>query len=493
MSDLPVGWASAAISDIATVNPPAGEPLPSDAEVSFVPMAAVEAESGSIDTSIVRPFGELRRKSFRTFEEGDVLFAKITPCMENGKAAVARNLKLQRGFGSTEFHVLRPHSGINSDFLLHFLLQKQFRDTAARNMKGTAGQLRVPTSFLAEQPIPIPPTAEQERIVAAIEEQFSRLDAGVAAVRRARQNIKRMRQSLLMNACSGHLTTEWRKNNESDLSGTSLIAQLISERRAPARGKVKQAIPPEPALIPNLPPTWTHASVDQVCSFVTDGEHITPPRTSSGVMLLSARNVQNGFLSYDVVDYITEDTYAKLARRLEVCEGDILLSCSGSVGRSALVPTGARFALVRSVAVLRPLREMGAFISLMLRSPQLQSQINTRKTETAQANIFQGQIRALTLPLPPQDEQAVIVGELAQQLALLDDLEIVLNREELRFATLRSSILGAAFSGQLVPQDSSDEPASALLAEVADESAPSKGHKPSGGPQIPRDFEKVKP
>ena len=182
--DLPAGWAFSTVGGSCVVNPRTFlEPVEEDCPVSFVPMAAVEAKRGQIDLSQVKPYGQVN-KGYTRFAEGDVLFAKITPCMENGKVAVAKDLTNGCGCGSTEFHILRPYDGLSRDFLNFYLLQDAFRREAQRNMAGTAGQLRVPASWLTEAPIPLPPLAEQRRIVAEIETQFTRLDATVAALRR---------------------------------------------------------------------------------------------------------------------------------------------------------------------------------------------------------------------------------------------------------------------------------------------------------------------
>lgn len=465
MSDLPHGWARTRLGALGRYVNGRGFKS-SEWSDSGRPIIRIQNLTGSSST-INYYDGEIEQRYI--VEPGDLLIswaATLGAYFWPGPQAVLNQ------------HIFRVESYINKKFhkylvdhVLHELMSKTHG----------SGMVHITRKPFDETPVLLPPLAEQDRIVAAIEEQFSRLDASVAALGRARQNIKMMRLSLLSTACSGHLTAAWRDSNQSAATGTDLLTHLASQRVTAVRGKAKEAAIPDSALIPNLPNKWTHATVDQVCSLVTDGEHLTPPRTQSGVMLLSARNVQNGYLDYQVVDYISEDTYHLLARRLEVQDGDVLLSCSGSVGRSTVVPYGARFALVRSVAVLRPLRRMGSFISLMLRSPQLQAQIYTRKTETAQANIFQGQIRALTIPLPPEDEQAVIVDELERQLSLLDDLEGALNREESRFAALRSSILRAAFSGNLVPQDPADEPASALIDRIAAARASSNGHRPTRG------------
>jgi len=132
--------------------------------VSFVPMAAVDERLGAITAQKDRPIAEVS-KGYTPFEDGDVLFAKITPCMENGKIALARNLTNGIGRGSTEFHVLRSGSHVLGEYVYHFVRQVRFRNEAKRNFTGTAGQQRVPKSFVENSLIPLPPLDEQRRIV----------------------------------------------------------------------------------------------------------------------------------------------------------------------------------------------------------------------------------------------------------------------------------------------------------------------------------------
>ena len=224
---LPSGWVTAAIGDSSVVNPRTFlDPVEADRAVSFIPMAAVEAKTGRIDLSQVRTYGEVS-KGYTRFSEGDVLFAKITPCMENGKIAIAKGLTNGCGCGSTEFHVLRTRSGLSQEFLYFFLLQDEFRKGAQRNMAGTAGQLRVPAAWLSEASIPLPPLAEQGRIVVEIETQFTRLDASVAALRRAQANLKRYRASVLKAACEGRLVP-----TEAELARSE--GRELRTRRCPA-------------------------------------------------------------------------------------------------------------------------------------------------------------------------------------------------------------------------------------------------------------------
>jgi type I restriction enzyme S subunit len=179
--------------------------LTNDMQVSFVPMAAVGAADGSIDVSTLRTYAEVK-KGYTHFRNGDVLFAKVTPCMENGKMAVARNLQNGVGFGSTEFHVLRPGDSVDAQYLYHFVSSQAFRKEAAQHMTGAVGLRRVPTAFLESAEIPLPPLARQREIVAEIEKQFSRLDEAVGNLQRVKANLKRYKASVLKAAVEGGLT-----------------------------------------------------------------------------------------------------------------------------------------------------------------------------------------------------------------------------------------------------------------------------------------------
>ncbi|OGT09356.1 MAG: hypothetical protein A3J49_00850 [Gallionellales bacterium RIFCSPHIGHO2_02_FULL_57_16] len=144
--------------------------------VSFVPMKAVDDVAGTIAWPETRPFYEVS-KGYTWFTNGDIIFARITPCMQNGKAALAKNLVSGVAFGSTEFHVIRPGKDVYGEWIYHLVRHKAFRDDAADHFKGTAGQQRVPQSFLEEKLIPVPPFSEQRRIVAKLEALQVEVDA----------------------------------------------------------------------------------------------------------------------------------------------------------------------------------------------------------------------------------------------------------------------------------------------------------------------------
>ena len=156
------GWGLTTLDECCEINPKRPRDISDELMVSFVPMPAV-SEDGKIDCSDTRPYKEVR-KGFTYFAENDVLFAKITPCMENGKGAVARGLEGGIGSGSTEFHVLRPIEGKSNPYWLYVLTMfDSFRVGARKVMTGTGGQLRVPIGYLKDYPVSLPPIELQNQ------------------------------------------------------------------------------------------------------------------------------------------------------------------------------------------------------------------------------------------------------------------------------------------------------------------------------------------
>lgn len=162
-------WKVNPLSDYCIVNPKKSElgPIPDDYELSFIPMQSV-SENGDVDTSSIKHYKDVKT-GFTYFRENDVLFAKITPCMENGKGGVARKLKNQIGFGSTEFHVLRPIETIsNSEWIYRLTTFKTFRKDAENNMTGSAGQRRTPKEFFDKYKVGLPPIELQNDFAAFV-------------------------------------------------------------------------------------------------------------------------------------------------------------------------------------------------------------------------------------------------------------------------------------------------------------------------------------
>jgi type I restriction enzyme, S subunit len=183
-------WPTVPLVEVCEINPRLSRferPAP-NAPVGFVPMSAVDEMHGEVAVVEARPFAAVS-KGYTAFRDGDVLFAKITPCMENGKAAVVRSMPGGLGFGSTEFHVLRANGRVLPELIFHTVRQPAFRALAKANFTGTAGQQRVPTKFLERVRVPLPPLDEQRRIVDILNH--------AASIRRLREQARAKAKELI--------------------------------------------------------------------------------------------------------------------------------------------------------------------------------------------------------------------------------------------------------------------------------------------------------
>ena len=175
----------------------------------------------------------------------------------------------------------------------------------------------------------------------------------------------------------------------------ALLDQLVKSRFIELFGDPKQN-----------PKGYPVKEFDEISVLITDGEHATPRRTDKGIYLLSARNILNHALQLDDVDYIDEEEYIRIARRVVPQAGDVLISCSGSIGRCCVVPEELRFQMVRSAALIRfddTIKPI--FAEWLISSDELQRQISMSATQSSQANLFQGKIRKLRGYVPPLELQ----------------------------------------------------------------------------------------
>lgn len=490
MSDqttLPLSWRVIPLPIAASINPPKGKIEATESELAhFVPMACVQVEFSGIDVSTTRPLREVL-KGYTSFQEGDVLFAKITPCMENGKLAVVPPLEHRWGFGSTEFHVLRASEIVLPKWIGHFVSQASVRRDAQRSMTGSAGQLRVPALWLNEQDLPIPPLAEQARIVAKIEELFSDLDAGVAALKRAKANLKRYRASVLKAAVEGKLTEQWRAKHPAKEPASALLARILKERRlkweadqlakfAAAkkeppknwRDKYVEPTPPDTIDLPELPEGWCWASVEQT-SEVQGGIQKQPKRApgANSFPFLRVANVHRNRLELDEVHRI--ELFGNELERLRLQTGDLLVvEGNGSkteIGRSAIW-TGEIEDCVHQNHIIRVrfLAGSSRYLNSYWNSPSGNGRVMEQAASTSGLyTLSVTKVYSLPVPLAPIVEQEQIVAEVEERLSVISAAEIEISNSLLRAARLRQSILKRAFEGKLVPQDPKDEPASALL------------------------------
>ena len=188
------------LGELVELNPrlPKGS-LDESSSVTFVPMAAVGADDGHIDVTAIRSYSEVR-KGYTYFANGDVLFAKVTPCMENGKIAIAKGLVGGIGFGSTEFHVLRPRPDVDPRYVYCIVSSEAFRKEAARHMTGAVGLRRVPTAFMESVEVSVPPFDEQLSVVFEVDRQLTIIQDIEGEVDLNLERSKALRQATLAKA-----------------------------------------------------------------------------------------------------------------------------------------------------------------------------------------------------------------------------------------------------------------------------------------------------
>ena len=365
---IPSNWRLSQLAEIGVLSP--RNEAPDTLEASFVPMPLIAAEYGVANQHEIRSWGEIK-KGYTHFAEGDVGLAKITPCFENGKSAVFRNLTGGIGAGTTELHIVRPLF-VDQDFILLFLKSPHFIETGIPKMTGTAGQKRVPTEYFAYSPFPLPPLAEQHRIVAKVDELMDLCDrlavarAGREAVRDrlaaaslARINapdpetfeadarfafdalpalttrpdqIKRLRQTILNLAVRGKLVPQdARDEPASEL--LKRIAKAKAERKRKT-GDARIKFEPDPApdeLDMLLPSGWAVQSFENLFLFI-DYRGNTPPKTDNGIPLITAKNIRMGYLNREPREYISKATFKTWMTR-----GFRLSPWNGNQGRSVIL------------------------------------------------------------------------------------------------------------------------------------------------------------
>lgn len=454
------GWPEMAIGEIADVNPRVDKAsIPDDLPVSFVPMPAVGAGDGSIRVEETRAAGEVK-KGFTAFLEGDVLFAKITPCMENGKMAVVPALINGYGFGSTEFHVLRPKQGMDAKYLYYYVSSQTFRSEAERHMTGAVGQRRVPTTYLKECKIPVAPLDQQKRIVAEIEKQFSRLDEAVANLKRVKANLKRYKAAVLKAAVEGRLVeTEAelaRREGRSYETGEQLLQRILETRRSQwqGKGKYKEPAAPDTTDLPELPEGWVWATAEQLTDenrAITYGVIKLGEPVDGGVPVLRSSDVRQLRIDLDDVKRISPEI-AEDYRRTFLKGGEVVMTVRGTLGGIAVVPSQCNgFNVSREVAMLALVDpKMGQLVALFVASAPLENWLMRRAKGIAYTGINIETLKALPIPVPPMAEHSCIVAEVERRLSLLRETEVQVDVNLQRAERLRQSILSRAFSGGLI-------------------------------------------
>jgi type I restriction enzyme S subunit len=455
---LPASWKVTNITSITEINPTRPKNPPDEDELaSFVPMKNIEELTGQLDPSVHKKWGEIN-SGYTRFQEDDVVFAKITPSMENGKAALARNLKNGAAAGTTELHVIRPYKRVKSKYILYYVLQEGFRREAEANMTGTAGQMRVPTEFLESVEIPLPPLAEQKRIITKIEELISKLDSGTKEIQAANTRLKQYKRTILQDAVEGELTKIWRQNHNDTEPADQLLQRTEKLRQKECGGKYGKLI--EPTDIPEgieLPKDWTWTSLSQIGE-VSRGKSTHRPRDDPSLFGGEYPFIQTGEIrAADTVLNNYEQTYNEkgLEQSRLWPEGTLCITIAANIGETAILGIEACFPDSVVGFLTNPEYCNVRYVELYFRT--IQRDLERYAPATAQKNINLGTLSDLPIPLPPVKEQNQIVQQVHSSLSVLTNNMETISNELVRSERLRQSILKQAFRGELVPQSQHDE------------------------------------
>lgn len=399
-------------------------------------------------------------------------------------------------------HIFKVVTYINKRF--HYYAVTNAIEDMYRRTRGT-GMVHIVKKDFDATFVPLPPLAEQERIADRIDELFTDLSAGVAALERVKRNLARYRAAVLHAAVTGKLTEAWRKEHgPADEPGPQLLQRILAERRRqweqhtlakyekagknpPKNWKSRYPEPAKPRPLPDgsplleLPKDWCWTSVDQIAHIIQYGTSAKTNDDSTGVRVLRMGNITTrGTIDYKSLKYLPHDHHEFPELLLQ--PGDVLFNRTNSaelVGKSAVFdPTidgpfsfASYLIRVRAVSGCSPW-----WLTWCLISPLGRHWLRSVLSHTAgQANVNGTKLAEYVIPLPPLAEQAAIIEAVNEKLSQIDALEAEVERGLRRAGRLRQAILKAAFEGKLVPQDPSDEPASVLLERIRKEAA-ENGH-----------------
>ncbi len=491
LPSLPGSWVWCIPADVCSVIASGSTPKPNEmyAEAGDVPFIKVYnlTHRGVLDFSVKPTFidrsihlGLLARS--RVLPD-DVLINIVGPPL--GKVAIVPSDYPEWNVNQAVV-VFRPEAGVLNKYLAFAFLTDSIMRRVTSLAKATAGQFNIGVGMCRRLlPLPMAPTNEQHRIVAQIDELFSDLDAGVAALKRAKANLKRYRAAVLKAAVEGKLTEEWRSKHPAKEPASKLLERILKERhqkwetdqlakfaasgKEPPKNWREKYVEPSPPVtteLPELPHDWCWASVDQICDV---GTGTTPSRANAGFYECgSIPWIMSGAVNHPFVDeaseFVTELALQETTLRLYP-KGTLILALYGEGKTRGMVSELRIEATVNqalgtlvfsdSAISIRP------FVKVFLTSNYVQ--LRRQAAGGMQPNLNLGIVKQIAIPLPPISEQAPVVAEVASRVSQIDAAETSIEHDLLRAARLRQSILKQAFQGKLVPQDPTDEPASVLL------------------------------
>ena len=436
-NSLPEHWRMVKFEEVATFTKKPKDLRYSEYnEVPFVPMNLIPIATLFSTEFILKSTDELSSGTY--FEPGDILLAKITPSFENGKQCIIQELPALFGIATTEVIPIREVEGLSDKiYLFYYLLTHDVRALLAGRMKGTTGRLRLGTEALANLEIPLPPLAEQRRIVAKLEMLFTQLDAAVDSLKKAQVQLHRYRQSILKAAFDGKLTREGNKGHSDTWERMKLSEFITLESGSRPKGGVRGILEGVPSL---------------------GGEHLN----------------NEGSFRFKKIKYVPEDFFKSLNKG-QIYPNDIIVVKDGATtGKTSFVDNNfphKNAAVNEHLFIVRvnPKVAFPKFVFYHLFSSKGQQQILSDFRGATVGGISRRFPLKVDIPIPPLPKQEQTVSEIERHLSVADEAKATLDAELKRAERLRQSILKQAFSGKLVPQDPNDEPASILLEKIRDE------------------------
>lgn len=423
LGGYPLNWRKTRIKRVCRFAPTfSGRKPGPDDECTVVPMEAV-SDHGAVAVEAKGSFCDVL-SGLNLFENGDVLFAKITPCMENGKGAYVTNLSTRYAFGSTEFHVLRPSHEIDGRFLYYVTFNPTFRAWAEKNMHGAAGQQRVPARFLKYTHLTLPPFAEQKRIAAY-------LDASCAAIDRAVETKQKQLETL-------------------DTLRKSIITPAVLSGLNPDRPSQQIENP----WLRQIPVGWKLVSLKRVSetqSGITLGKVYDGPIVERPY--LRAANVQDGYL--DLEKITTIELPESQVERYELQAGDVLMTEGGDLdklGRGFLWEGQIDGCLHQNhVFAIRTIRRLllPEFLNYLTSSQFGRDYFEaTGKRTTNLASTNSTKVGLLPVPLPPLAEQREIVQHINQQLKKTSEIQSLIASQITTLTNYRKSLIHECVTGK---------------------------------------------
>lgn len=475
MSDLPKGWVTCTPSDLA--NDPKNEIV--DGPFGSNLKASEYTDEG---TPIVR-IQNVKRMAFlnknikyvtdekaeflkrHSFKSGDLLITKLGEPL--GLTCIAPE-HLPEGIIVADIVRLRPNPEVNRKCLAYLLNSEGVIKQINAHTKGST-RARINLSVVRNLNINLPPLAEQKRIVEKLDEVLAQVDTIKARLDGIPDLLKRFRQSLLASAVSGKLTEEWREMNESQCSLQEIDkiiesrSTLVTKRMQVPQDHLKNEEYP-------IPDGWKWVSLDSLSSKIVDGVHHKPEYVDEGVPFMSVKDIKGGKIYFDNCKYVSPETHEEIHPRCNPEKGDLLITKSGTIGRTAIVRTDDVFDLFVSVALIKPAstKVNMEFINIALMHWVNSIDVSSRVVGTAIKNLHLRDMRVLAIPFAPLTEQQEIVRLVDQYFAFADTIEAQVKKAQARVDNLTQSILAKAFRGELVDQDPNDEPADKLLERIAE-------------------------